>query len=153
MSNVSIAAADPTHPSAKRLLAEGNAFYEENYPPESNHLFDVEDLRKPNVTFLMATSDEAVVGIAALVRTYGYGEIKRMWVDGSSRGRGIGTSLIAEIEQHARGMGLRVIRLETGVNQTEAIAFYTRHGYRRRPPFGDYVSDPLSVFMEKTLAA
>lgn len=44
-----------------------------------------------------------------------------------------------------------MIRLETGVYQPEALALYGRAGYVERGPFGDYVADPLSVFMEKEL--
>ena len=42
--------------------------------------------------------------------------------------------------------------LETGYLQTEAIGLYRRLGYAERPPFGDYLPDPLSIFMEKPLA-
>ena len=31
------------------------------------------------------------------------------------------------------------------------LGLYTRAGFERRDPFGDYRADPLSVFMEKEL--
>jgi len=34
-----------------------------------------------------------------------------------------------------------------------AIGWYERHGFQRRPPFGEYKPDPLSVYFEKALAA
>jgi putative acetyltransferase len=45
--------------------------------------------------------------------------------------------------------GCRIFRLETGIHQHEALAFYAAAGYQRRGRFGDYPDDPLSVFMEK----
>jgi putative acetyltransferase len=47
---------------------------------------------------------------------------------------------------------LRVLRLETGVFQTEAIGLYQSFGFRRIPPFGPYFEDPVSLCMEKRLA-
>jgi len=52
----------------------------------------------------------------------------------------------------AQHVGLRLMRLETGIHQPEALALYRRAGYAERAPFGEYVADPLSVYMEKTLA-
>jgi putative acetyltransferase len=44
------------------------------------------------------------------------------------------------------------MRLETGISQPDALRLYERAGYVRRGPFGNYGPDPLSVFMEKSLA-
>jgi putative acetyltransferase len=33
------------------------------------------------------------------------------------------------------------------------LALYASAGYERRGPFGDYTDDPLSVFMQKHIAA
>ena len=43
------------------------------------------------------------------------------------------------------------VRLETGIYQPEALGLYRSAGYVEREAFGDYVPDPLSVFMEKRL--
>ena len=45
--------------------------------------------------------------------------------------------------------GLPLLRLETGIHNTEALALYRRAGFVECAPFGDYAPDPLSVFMEK----
>jgi putative acetyltransferase len=45
--------------------------------------------------------------------------------------------------------GQSLLRLETGIDNHEALALYERQGFVRRGPFGDYREDPLSVFMEK----
>jgi putative acetyltransferase len=46
-----------------------------------------------------------------------------------------------------------MLRLETGIYQTEAIGLYERWGFQRRPPFGEYRVDPNSVYFEKALAS
>jgi len=46
---------------------------------------------------------------------------------------------------------LRLMRLETGIHQVEAIALYRSSGYVDCDPFGQYRLDPLSRFMEKRL--
>jgi putative acetyltransferase len=53
------------------------------------------------------------------------------------------------LEAHARSRGARVVRLETGIRQPEALALYRRRGYGYVPAFPPYDPDPLSVFMEK----
>jgi len=50
-----------------------------------------------------------------------------------------------------RQHGSARLMLETGNRQHEALRLYERHGFRRRGPFGDYVDDPHSVFMDKQL--
>ena len=52
-----------------------------------------------------------------------------------------------------RRHGLVGIRLETGVKQPEAIGLYRAFGYVEIGPFGAYVLDPASVFMEKRLGS
>jgi putative acetyltransferase len=56
------------------------------------------------------------------------------------------------LEREAAKHGVTLMRLETGIKQTEAIALYRKHGYVERGPFGAYRLDPLSLFMEKQLA-
>jgi putative acetyltransferase len=74
-----------------------------------------------------------------------------MFVDPATRGLKVGRDLLARIEDEARGLGVRLIQLETGIHQPEAIGLYRRFGYRDCGPFGSYGPDPLSLFMEKTL--
>lgn len=76
-----------------------------------------------------------------------------MFVRPAARSRGIGKALLNVAEAVAVGQGVRLMQLETGVKSTEAIGLYRRLGYRERGPFGHYIPDPLSVFMEKTLTS
>lgn len=72
-----------------------------------------------------------------------------MFVDPEARGLKVGRRLLAAMEAKAERRGLTAIRLETGIHQPEAIGLYKSSGYVERPPFGSYLADPLSLFMEK----
>ena len=120
------------------------------YPPESNHLLDVAALCDAAVTFLVVRAGDEAIGCGALLRDpRGWGEIKRMYLRPDRRGRGIGARVLAELEAIARASGLPLLRLETGIHNSEALALYRRAGFTDRAAFGDYAPDPLSVFMEK----
>jgi len=149
--NVAIERETPDQPDVLRLLAAGDALSASLYPPESNHMLDVQALLDPAVTFFVARVNGDVAGCCALVRKNGYGEIKRMFVDEAARGRGIARRLLVTIEEAARAAGLPVLRLETGTRQPEAQQLYRSSGFRDIPPFGDYAADPYSIFMEKPL--
>ena len=68
----------------------------------------------------------------------GVAEIKRMYVDPSARGRGVGRQILDALEAEARRLGARRIVLETGPRQPEAIALYARAGFAEIPLFGEY---------------
>lgn len=59
-------------------------------------------------------------------------EIKRMYVNPSVRGRGIGRSLIQALEREAQLLtGITTIVLETGTRLASAIRLYEAMGYAR----------------------
>src|SRR5262249_22242160 len=87
------------------------------------------------------------VGCGALRRIEpGVGEIKRMYVAPSARGRGVGRLILDGLEAEAARLGLHRILLETGPRQPEAIALYCRAGYREIPLFGEYLDSLCPEF-------
>ena len=100
-----------------------------------------------------------------VVRTYGepagcgglklfgseYGEIKRMYVRPVYRGLGLGKAMLNRLAEYAQERQVTLLRLETGIYQTEAIGLYKAWGFHWRPPFGEYKADPMTVYYEKTL--
>ena len=143
----------PLQAPVQRLLAMSDDYAQGLYPAESNHLVDLATLVQPHVRFFVARRDGAVVGCGALVLGDGDGsaELKRMFVDPVARGLKVGRELVGAMEAHARGIGVRVLRLETGIRQPAAIALSESAGFARRTAFPPYRPDPLSVFMEKSL--
>ena len=140
----------PDQPDALTMIGALDAQMTALYPAESNHLLDVAALSDPAVTFLVARAGDEAVGCGAILNDpRGWGELKRMYVRPDRRGRGIGKRVLAELEAVARDGGQRLLRLETGIHNGEALALYRRAGFTEREAFGDYAPDPLSVFMEK----
>jgi putative acetyltransferase len=144
---------NPDQPEIRDLLAASDAYHAALYPAESNHLVDMQSLQRPDTTFFVARVDGAVRGIGAILRQGSYAEIKRMFVDPKARGLKLGSRLLAALESDARAVGLSCLRLETGIKQPEAVALYRNAGFREIGPFGAYLPDPNSLFMEKSLAA
>ncbi len=149
-----IAVENPDQPEVLALLRASDTYMGELYPSESNHLLDVRALQDPQVTFVVARLRGEAAGCGAIVRTTdGSAEIKRMFVSPAARGCNLGRQLLEKLESLAAEAGARWLRLETGVKQPEALGLYRSAGFVERGPFGDYLPDPLSVFMEKALQA
>jgi putative acetyltransferase len=151
VTEIVIAIADPAEPSVRALIEALDAYMVPMYPAESNHLLDIETLRRPQMRFFAATVDGATLGCGGCWLHDDYAEIKRVFVSPAARGLGLAKRLMDRIEAEALSSGRRIARLETGIHQPEALGLYRRLGYAGRGPFGDYVDDPNSVFMEKTL--
>jgi putative acetyltransferase len=151
---IEITVENPDQAEVHALLAASDAYMASLYPAESNHMVDVNTLKQPQVTFLVARAEGRAVGCGAVVQSAeGWAEIKRMFVSPAARGRQVGRKLLERLEAVARDKGITALRLETGISQPEALALYRSAGFREIEPFGDYRPDPLSLFMEKTITA
>lgn len=149
-----IAFETPNQPEVIALIADLDAYQLTLYPPESVYALDLPSLMQPHVKFAVAREGDAagaIVGCCAMVLSPEYGEIKRLYVRPAGRGKGTGRRLLGLLEQAALDAGCAHMVLETGPAQPEAIALYERQGFTRCGPFGDYLDDPLSVFMRKNL--
>ncbi len=151
-----LAPLDPGHPDAQALMAQSEALMSALYPSESNHFEPADGLRPPNGAFWGLWLGDTLVGCGGVKHHApadgpAYGEIKRLFVLDSARGRGAAKQLMAQLEAELTDRGVTLARLETGIHQPEALGLYQRLGYVERGPFGDYALDPLSVFLEKVL--
>lgn len=153
MSAVDIAFETPDQPEVRALIDELDALQRSLYPPASNHLLDIAALCAPNVLFAVAREAGRAIGCGGVVIKGAHGELKRMMVSPSHRGRGVGKDLLQRLEAEASARGCTELRLETGIQQPAAIGLYEQQGYQRGAPFDDYIDDPLSVFMRKPLRA
>jgi putative acetyltransferase len=152
MTGLTVQIESPRQADVGRLLEALDAYQSALYPPESNHFLDVEGLAGPDVRFFVARRDGQALGCGALrIDAAGYGELKRMFVSPEARGLKLGRLILDRIEEEARRAGLGCLRLETGIHQPAALGLYRSAGYVERDAFGEYRSDPLSVFMEKSL--
>jgi putative acetyltransferase len=156
---VTIAPERPDSAPVRALLDSLDQYLASLYPPEANHILDVQALLAPEVTFLVARTEGRVVGCGAVRTMPGepdtagepYGELKRMYVEPDARGLGIGGRLIDALEASLAERGVRLALLETGGDQREAVRLYERKGYARRGAFGGYPDNGLSLFMARRL--
>lgn len=147
-----IAFEHPDQPAVHALIAELDAYLYALYPPENVYALDMSSLCRPDVLFAVARDRTGMAtGCGAIVLKPEYAEIKRVYVRPQARGQGVARLLMHSLEAKAMQDGCRMLKLETGPTQPEALALYTRLGYRACGPFGDYREDPLSVFMQKAL--
>ena len=77
-------------------------------------------------------------------------EMKRLFVRPQARGTGMGRRLAEEIIALARGLGYRLMRLDTLERLVEAMQLYQSLGFQRRAP---YYANPLPgvVYLELAL--
>jgi putative acetyltransferase len=142
----------PDSADAIALIAELEAELSARYPPESRHGYSVDKLVREGVAFFVARVDAKPAGCGG-VQLFGaeYAELKRMYVRPQFRGLGLGKLILEHLASHARRHGLALLRLETGIYQSAALRLYEADGFRRRPPFGRYTDDPLSLYYEKQI--
>lgn len=150
--NIQLEAAN--QPEVIALIAELDAYQDTLYPAEARYALDLDALAQANVLFAVGRNEDGMaIGCGAVVLCEAYGEVKRMYVRPEARGFGVARRLIDTLESAAGARGCRMLMLETGPYQSEALAFYARQGFARCGPFGDYPEHPLSVFMCKPLGA
>jgi len=150
---ITIVEARPDSAEAVQLINELDEYLMSHpYTPESRHAFSVAKLVREGVAFFIARYEGAAAGCAG-IKMFGseYGEVKRMYVRPARRGLGLGKLMLNHLAEYAREREVGVLRLETGIYQTEAIGLYERYGFQRRPPFGEYKEDPLSLYFEKSI--
>jgi GNAT superfamily N-acetyltransferase len=108
------------------------------------------ELRAPAGTYLVGWQDtDAVAGGGVRPFADGLGEIKRMFVRPDFRSQGIAGALLAALEDAARALGYRAVRLDTGPKQLHALQLYRGAGYEEIAPYND---NPFACFWgEKAL--
>lgn len=142
----------PDTPDARALITELDAVLEPLYPSTSRHGYSVDKLIVEGVIFFVVRVDGAAAGCGG-VKLFGdaYAEVKRMYVRPQFRGMGLAKTILNHLQAYVLAQGIPLLRLETGIHQTQAIALYEQFGFQRIPPFGDYFEDPLSRCYEKVI--
>ena len=79
-------------------------------------------------------------------------EIKRMFVTNASRGLGIASKIMDELEKWAKELDYKKCILETGERQVEAVKLYHKSNYKRMIiNYGQYKGVVNSLCFEKNL--
>jgi GNAT superfamily N-acetyltransferase len=122
----------------RQYFSELERRFEGGFRPAAALPAGADALSPPRGLFLVARLRGRPVGCGGLKHVSGAPpEIKRMWVDPTARGLGLGRRLLRELEAHAAAAGAGSVRLETNRALVEAIALYRSSGYQEVPPFND----------------
>ena len=144
LGQVVVAPEDPHSADAdvclRAYFAEIDERFETGFDFDAAEPFAVDDMVEPEGLLLIARLGDKAVACGALhFFAGGTADVKRMWVDPSARGLGLGRRMLVELEAQARAHGVRLLRLETNRALAEAIALYRAVGFEEVAPFNDEV--------------
>jgi len=145
---------DLTGTEIAELLKEHLENMAQNSPAESMHALNLEELRKPEITFWTVWTGTELMGCGALKELDPeHGEIKSMRTVAAHRRKGVASRLLEHILNEAKRRSYKRVSLETGSMDAFAPAhrLYVSYGFKLCGPFADYIEDPNSVFMTKEL--
>ena len=141
-------------PEIASLLEVHLAHSRRHSPPQSIHALDLARLRAPEITFWTAWERTELLGCGALRQlSPASGELKSMHTAEHHRGRGVASAVLNHIIAEAKQRGYCAICLETGAMQgfRPSRELYRKFGFVPCDPFGDYKTDPNSIFMRLDL--
>ena len=146
---------DLTRPQVHALLQEHLDNMYELSPPEQVFALDLPKLLVPDITVWTAWDNDQLLGCAALKELSPvHGEIKSMRTPNAARRKGAGRTLLQHIISVANHRGYATLSLETGSHPdfVPAHNLYISYGFSVSGPFGSYLPDPHSVFMQILLS-
>jgi putative acetyltransferase len=140
------------NPDFQKFCEELNKEFWVRYP-DTQHNFEPYNKVDESARIIVAYDDNIAVGCGSFRawREWNTMEIKRLYVRPDRRGAGIASRVLSELERWAGEEGYEHSVLETGVKQPEAIALYSRAGYKQIPNYPPYVEVKESVCMKKKL--
>jgi len=152
MKHVELADVRSNHAGLRFLINQLDRYLFELYPPEEVFLVNFEDPHIDEIEFVIAYHNGNPVGCGAIKKIDAKAmELKRFYVLENYRNQGIAGMILDRLENKARNKHYEVMRLETGMKQTEAIGCYRKYGYYKIDLFGEYVGCPSSICMERKL--
>lgn len=138
----------------RRLILDLLADLDERYGDGSPELAErylteikLDDVTPPRGAFVVAWLGGEPVGCGAVRGAddvEGTAEIRRMYTKPSARRRGVSRAILAELEAQAVALGYERLRLETGLEQPEAMALYESAGWKPIESYGQWYESELS---------
>jgi len=162
--NITVKLDDVSSPEVVKLLEYHLSAMQAQTPPESVHALDLSAYNSPTLKLWTAWTGTQLMGCGAL-KDLGLvkcgqvvehlGEIKSMRTYNQYLRMGVADAVLSTILSYTKESGMQRLSLETGVTDhfNAAHQFYTRHGFTKTAPFGNYENDPHSVFYTIELGA
>ncbi|MFC3812908.1 GNAT family N-acetyltransferase [Lacihabitans lacunae] len=118
-----------------------------------DHIFYSQFNKVDNIKHILVAYDNKVPVGCGAIKAYSDTcmEVKRMFVDETKRGEGLGLEILTRLEKWAAQLGCDSCILETGKRQVDAIALYKKAGYAVIENYGQYSGVENSVCFEKKI--
>lgn len=132
-----IVSVSPANDEARTLIREMELEISVLYP-DSVIITEIDEaeFEKAGGYFVVARDGTGTVGCGGFRPVNGeHAEIKRMFVASNARRRGIAREILRHLETEVQRRGFRATVLETGRDNSGAIALYESEGYDRIPEF------------------
>ena len=110
-----------------------------------------EKYKEPEGAFFIAKESSNIIGCVGIRKLdTGICEMKRLFVNDGSKGKGIGKKLVEKIIEEAKIKKYEKIRLDTIDTMEAALSIYYKNGFYRIEP---YYNNPIkgTVYLEKML--
>jgi GNAT superfamily N-acetyltransferase len=151
---VEVAASSPSAPDAVLLLDELSALLASCFGAAGAAGTAGWDAGDPRQVFALARVGGVPVGCGAIRPAEDpdrpdAAELLRMY--SAVGGLGTGRAVLEFLQDAAARAGYRSLRLETRRANTPAVAFYLRHGYAEREPYGRHIGRPEAICLQKDL--
>lgn len=119
-------------------------------PPGCVHALNIDELKKPDITFWTVWDEQTLLCCGALKElTAQHAELKSMRTTPAHLGKGLASVLLRHILSEARKRNYKRLSLETGSYEAfvPARKLYEKFGFSYCGPFSDYTDNSNSVFM------
>lgn len=87
-------------------------------------------LHQPSAECLVAEADGQIAGFIVAEHEEAWAHLITIDVLESYRRRGVGTALLRAMERNLAARGVHAVELETATDNSPAVAFWHKHGYR-----------------------
>ena len=111
------------------------------------------ELENPLSTYIVAVSEDKVVGYAGLWKPLDEGHITNIVTRKDKRGNKIATNMLEELINISKNENLKCVTLEVNIHNDIAIKLYQKYNFKevgRRPKYYNNIDDAIIMTLELT---
>lgn len=135
----------PEDPRALALFSQHDDFMIDFLGPDQKYYTRYTSQEAIEAVWLALEDGQPMGCIAFRKKDDTTGEVKRLFVQGGFRGKGVSKPLLAALQAHAVSAGCRKLFLDTRITLEPAASLYQRMGFRITYQQGLYVQMELTL--------